>query len=343
LSIEVLEPEAETLDVLRAWGIRDLKSLAALPSIPLTERLGQYGLHLQRLAQGAVLRELVPAELPALFQEYAELEEPVELLEPLSFIINRLLEQLIERLITKSLATDHVEIELTLEVHSDRDVRVMLSADPSIALHQRTIKLPVPTQDAKVLLKLLQLDLAAHPPNAPVKKIRIEAIPARLRLTQAGLFQPLAPEPARLEVTLARLRAVVGEQDTDGRCRVGFPVTLDSHRPDSFQVSPFNEEPKGDSLPVSSRLALRVFRPPVPARVELSAEQTPVWVAFQRRKGRVIHAAGPWRGGGEWWDVTGEWLRDEWEVHLSIDGEAALYRIHRDLQTRKWFVEGMYD
>src|SRR5438270_2702647 len=58
LPVEVLGVEAEVLDVLHAWGIGDLKSLAALPPIELTERLGQYGLHLQRLARGAVMREL---------------------------------------------------------------------------------------------------------------------------------------------------------------------------------------------------------------------------------------------------------------------------------------------
>ena len=36
------------------------------------------------------------------------------------------------------------------------------------AAHERTLRLPVPTLDTKALLKLLQLDLAAHPPPAPV-------------------------------------------------------------------------------------------------------------------------------------------------------------------------------
>src|ERR1700724_483716 len=99
LHVEVLGLESDVLDILHAWGIGTLKSLAALPSIELTERLGQYGLHLQRLARGAVMRELVPAALPPLFEERTELEEPVELLEPLAFVLNRLLDQLMERLI----------------------------------------------------------------------------------------------------------------------------------------------------------------------------------------------------------------------------------------------------
>src|SRR5579884_2328717 len=109
LPVEVLGLEPDVQDVLYAWGIRHLKTLASLPSIELTERLGQYGLHLLRLARGTVMRELVPASLPPSFHESTELEEPIELLEPLAFVLNRLLEQIMDRLIEKSLATDQIE------------------------------------------------------------------------------------------------------------------------------------------------------------------------------------------------------------------------------------------
>jgi protein ImuB len=339
LPVEVLGLEADVLDVLHAWGIQNFKALAALPSIPLTERLGQYGLHLQRLAQGSVMRELVPVDLLASFEESQELEEAVELLEPLAFALNRLLEQLIERLIERSLATDHIEIELALEIHSDRDINAQVSC-PTVTTYQRTVKLPVPTQDAKVLLKLAQLDLAAHPPHAPVKKIKIEAIPARVRFAQAGLFQPLAPEPSKLEIAMARIRAEVGEMDSQGRHRVGFPTLLNSHQPDHFQV--ITNVKHKDSQP-SIRLALCRFRPALPARVEVNAEEVPVWIGFSRKKARITHASGPWKIGGEWWDATGEWKREEWDVNLKLDGCIALYRIFRDLVARSWFVEGMYD
>ena len=340
LPVEVLGLESDVQEVLRAWGIRTLKALAMLPSIELTERLGQYGLHLQRLAKGAIMRELVPAALPQSFEESTELEEPVDLLEPLAFVLNRLLGQVMERLIEKSLATDQIEMDLTLELNSDRDVNTPL-CHTALTTYQRTIKLPVPTQDSKVLLKLAQLDLAAHPPHAPVKKIKIEAIPARVRYTQTGLFQPLAPEAAKLEISMARIRAVVGETDSLNRGLVGFPALLDSHRPDHFSVTP--PTTKHSEGQPSAKLALRRFRPAIPARVEVSAEQAPVWIGFSRRKGCVLHASGPWRNSGEWWDAAGEWKRDEWDVNLTLDGHTALYRIFRDLATRSWFVEGMYD
>jgi protein ImuB len=347
LPVEVLQPSPEILDTLDSWGIRDFKSLAALPPIPLTQRLGQAGLHLQQFARGEVQRELVLAEPPVAFQENIELEEAVDVLEPLGFIINRLLEDVASRLKAKSLATDQVQVDLGLEVHLDRQLKLESSPDSSAittaTLHQRTLKLPVPTQDAKVLLKLLQLDLAAHPPPAPVKKIAFEVFPARIRLTQTGLFQPLAPEPAKLEISLARLRATVGEKDQEGRERVGFPVVTDSHQPDSFQVMPSSAGPKElrECLP-SPSLVLRWFRPPYMARIELS-NAVPAAVVFNGVRAKVIHACGPWHSSGTWWDKSGQWQREEWDVDLGLNGVSRLYRIFRDLESRQWFVEGMYD
>jgi len=340
LSVEVLGLEPNVQDVLQAWGIRTLKALAVLPSVELTERLGQYGLHLQRLARGTVMREIVPAALPPSFQESTELEEPIELLEPLAFVLNCLLKRIMDRLIERALATDQIEIELTLELNSDRDVNAPARCT-TLTTYQRTVKVPVQTQDGKVLLQLVQLEFAAHPPHAPVKKIKIEAIPARIRYGQTGLFQPLAPEPAKLEISMARIRAVVGEMDSHNRQLVGFPALLDSHRPDHFQVTPTTMKHR-ESHPLT-KLALRRFRTAIPARVEVNIEQAPAWIGFSRGKGRILQASGPWRSNGDWWDATSEWKRDEWDVQITLDGCAALYRVFYDLQSKSWFVEGMYD
>jgi protein ImuB len=343
LPITVLQPPEEISEILTHWGISDFRSLAALPQVPLTERLGQQGLHLQRLATGETQRELVPAEPPLTFRESMEMEEPVDLLEPLAFILNRLLEQVMYRLRERSLATDHVELELTLEVYPEQQLQADATAATITLSYQRKLKLPVPSQDAKVLLKLLQLELNAHPPEAPVKKIAIEVFPARLRSVQAGLFQPLAPEPAKLGITLARLRAVVGGEDSQGRSRVGFARIVDSHRPDSFTVLPtgFAADAK-DKSTKTCRLALRVFRPALVIRVEVRAGR-PATIFFQNKRAKVERAAGPWRSSGAWWAASSEWQRDEWDLYLSFEGSIALYRIFQELHTGQWFAEGMYD
>lgn len=343
LPIEVLQPTEEILDALESWGIRDFQALAALPAVPLTQRLGQQGLHLQRLARGEVQRELVPAEPAPAFRESMELEEAVNLLEPLAFVLNRLLEQVTARLVARSLATDNVQIDLGLEAHVDRQLRAGPESAAPALKYQRTLKLPVPTQDAKVLLKLLQLDLAAHPPQAPVKKVVVEAFPAHVRFGQGGLFQPMAPEPQKLEITMARLRATVGEKDEQGRGRVGFPKVIDSHKPDSFQVLQFEAEKKDTKKGMPSpRFVLRVFRPPVAARVDLKHD-VPVNIAFSGKRVKVTNASGPWRSSGSWWDRAEEWRREEWDVELSMNGGTGVYRIFRELPSGNWFVEGMYD
>jgi protein ImuB len=87
--------------------------------------------------------------------------------------------------------------------------------------------------DAKVFLKLLQLDLQAYPPGAPIVKIHLQAYPARPRTLQSGLFQPVFPEPEKLELTLARIAGIVGEG------RVGSVELLDTHREGAFAVRHF--------------------------------------------------------------------------------------------------------
>ena len=372
LPIEVLAPEAERpegpdgakpverfVEVMERWGIRAFRAFAALPSVAVVERLGQRGLELQRLARGEVRRTLVPLAPPLDFEEKMELEHPVENLEPLAFLLNRMLEQLCARLAARSLATNEVRLSCELDdsvedlsprryggtekkEEKDSSVSPCLRGEKDFV---RTLRLPVPMQDAKILLKLLQLDLVAHPPGAPVEKIALRAEPVRPRAVQDGFFVPIAPEPDKLELLLARVAALVGEQN------VGAAEVLDSHRPDAhrvkkFQVSGF-EFPqrltRNSKLETrnSTKLALRLFRPPLRAKVEVKSG-SPAHVAFLDRRGDVIACAGPWRTSGEWWTNDG-WRRDEWDVALQAKDAVALYRLYRDLDSGDWFVYGSYD
>jgi len=79
----------------------------------------------------------------------------------------------------------------------------IISADPA----------PRPHAGRKSVLKLLQLDLEAHPPQAPVRKIFLQMEPARPRNRRTELFLAASPEPERLELVLARIAGVVGEKN----------------------------------------------------------------------------------------------------------------------------------
>lgn len=344
LPVEVLNPDPESLDTLLDWGIMDFKSLSKLPARSLVQRLGQRGLYLQRLARGGIKRDLVPSHPVTRFQESIDLEESVELLEPLSFVFNRLLDQLLARIRARSLGTDHIGVTLGLEVHAERQLRSALACPSGGSLiYQRTLKLPMPTQDPHVYLKLLQLDLAAHPPIAPVKKITLEAFPARLRFNQRGLFHPSAPEPAKLKITIARLRAVVGEHDDNGRLLVGFPVVKDSHKPDSFDVVHSGAFAREGQTSHREKLkpALRVFQPPVKVKVELASDEPKAVIIHGKRK-KVLRASGPWSNNGAWWNSAEEWSREEWDLEVGPRDKAS-YRAFRDHHSLCWFLAGRYD
>jgi protein ImuB len=216
------------------------------------------------------------------------------------------------------------------------------------------LELPVPTRDSKLLLKLLRLRLQTHPPGAPIQKIQMSAQSSLARVTQGSLFIPTAPDPDKLELTIARIAAVVGEGN------VGAPQLVDSHRPDAFRVRAFSTAAAASSgsnscskskqainpQPFSApAIALHAFRPPVPARVQLQGSK-PVSVFFQGRSGKVMHASGPWRTSGDWWE-TRPWQEDAWDLEIVFSGESlpaqSFYRFSYDGLLDKWFVRGIYD
>jgi len=334
------------LETLARWGIRDLRALAALPKVSLSERLGQEGLRLQQLARGATSRTLVPMEEPMLFEESIELEHPIVLLEPLAFLLNRLLEQLCTRLGSRALCTQELRLTLDLENFSLFNQQSKINNQQFV----RTLRLPLPMLDPKVFLKLLQLDLNAHPPGAPILKIHLAAEPARPRSAQGGLFLPPSPEPEKMELTLARIAGMVGEN------KVGALELLDTHHPEGFRMQRFVAEapqtnPRETNTDSASDLAdetsavtaLRRFRPPLRANVTLENNQ-PVHLACRKKEvqGDVLWKAGPWRFSGDWWEREA-WSRDEWDLALRNGETISFYRVVRDLLGGGWFVEGMYD
>ena len=328
------EVAAELLETLRLWGTRSFADLAALPVAGLSERLGQTGVKLQQLAAGKTERHLKVKQPAPVFAHSLELEHALVELEPLSFIFARLLHQLCATLNAYALATNELCVVLQLEDQTT---------------HERKLSLPHPLRDHKVFLKLLLLDTEMHPPQAAVKSVLISCEPVKPRVLQNGLFVPLAPAPDKLELTLARLAKLVGEEN------IGSPTLLDTHRPDAFTLKRFTlssdhrqrRKRRQPQLPSGNQpcFGFRVFRPPLRAVVQADQgwpTQISAWGKQRSVYGKVVNLAGPWRTTGDWWRED-RWARDEWDVTLERSGAQTLYRIYRELKTDTWFVEGNYD
>jgi protein ImuB len=357
LPVHMLSPSEELSGIFDRWGVTTCKSLASLPVLSLSECVGQEGARLHAIASGKGMRSLLLAEPAQKFEEWFELDEAVDDLESLSFLLGRLLDQLSARLSARALSVAAFQVNFELQPVFDNafdTMRDLLRVKPSPSTFSCSLELPVPTRDSKLLLKLLRLRLQSNPPGAPIQKIHMSAQSSLARVTQGSLFIPTAPDPDKLELTIARIASVVGLGN------VGSPQLLDSHRPDALHVQNFsiaavtdlasddaskNSFTSNPQQAVTSQIALHVFRPPIPARVKLQANK-PVFATFQGHSGKVIHASGPWRTSGDWWENQ-PWQEAAWDLEIQFSAESSLargfYRFVYDELLEKWFVRGIYD
>jgi len=374
-------PDPAPLTVtLRRWGLRTLDDLARLPADDIAARLGQDGVAWQRLARGEDPVPLVPSVPEERFEQTLDLEWPIEGLEPLSFVLARLIEPLSAHLERRDrgAAVLHVRLHLV-----------------NRQLHERSLQLPAPMRDARTLRTLALLDLESHPPSAAIDRVVVAVDPTPGRVVQFSLLTRPLPSPENLSTLIARLSALMGED------RVGSPVIVDSWAPGAFEMAEFRpaagsriRDPGSENRDSTAgvrelgcgianggsgipAVAVRRFRYPVPARVSVDGG-VPVRVSIDRRGfngGRVEQYAGPWRTSGGWWMTAastsrvseagvdtpklhsgefdrsaskprrggpgpGGWDRDEWDVTLS---DGATYRMYRDRATDAWFVDGVVD
>ncbi len=360
----------QALDVLRRWGIRTLGQYAALPAAELSARLGPLGPRWQRAACGHDMSPLVPLVDDEPFEASLALEWPVEGLEPLSFVLGRVLEPLAARLerADRGAAVLHTELHLTTREQ-----------------HVRTLQLPAPMRDPKTLRTLILLDLESHPPSAAIDRVVVRVEPTPGRIVQWSLLERAQPSPEQVSTLLARLSALMGES------HVGSPQLVDSWRPGAFAMKAFALRDQGHRVDTKDRqaraedeqrdgvtvledavpsgvtaarpgpqspvpspcsVAFRRFRLPVPARVTVH-DGRPVRLTPDRRGisgGAVVDCAGPWRTSGHWWDdpatttpsprTATRWDRDEWDVVLA-DGVSC--RVFLEREVGQWFIDGTFD
>jgi protein ImuB len=279
----------------KRWGLKTLGDLAALPPPETVARFGRQALVWQAIARGEEVRPMVPTLPEERFEATLDLEWPIEELEPLSFVLTRLLEPLSTRLERRDRGAAVLHVLLRLVTRETC---------------MRRLELPAPIRDVRTLRTLALLDLESHPPGAAVDRVTIVIDPTPGRVLQHTLFTRAHPTPEQISTLLARLGAVMGQD------RIGAPAIVDTYRPGAFAVTPFAtlREPQGhksDAIATggiprtqsSFVSALRRCREPVPARVAV-CDGRPVRVTTDRRGfvgGAVVQCAGPWRSSGNWW------------------------------------------
>jgi protein ImuB len=322
LPVAALRLDEEHAETFALWGIRTLGELAALPEADLVARLGAQARTWSALARGAAEHVFEPIAPAFALEEFCKFETPVEQVDALLFVGARMIDSLASRASARALALASLTVRMKLE---------------GGGCHERMIRPALPSIDRKFLLKLLQLEIAAHPPQAAVAALTLAADAGQSSQVQLGLFAPQTPEPSRLDVTLARLKAIVGGD------RVGSPVLEDTHRADGFRLEGFSVGGKAKAMEKpTARFALRRVRPPALVSVVLRAMKP---VAFRDRESRfeITAAYGPWRTGGCWWS-TDVWDGEEWDV-LAVESSGASVAcvLTCERTCNAWRLEAFYD
>jgi len=323
LPLKVLGLTEEQTETFSLWGIRTLGMLAALPEKELIARMGQEGKRLRQLAHGELPHLFQPIEPAFTLEERMELDSPVEVLHSLLFVVGTMLDQLILRAKARVLSLASVTVVLTLE-----------GKEP----YTRTVRPALPTNDRQLWIKLLHLDLDAHPYQAAILSLTLTAEPGSTSKVQLGLFSPQLPEPMRLDVTLARIRAIVGEE-----C-VGSPVLNDTHQRKGFRMEPFTVSANSTPVISSSQCpsASRQLRPAENVSVTLQSQRPKTFI-FRDKRYIVEHIYGPWLTGGEWWNPS-LWGLEQWDLVARAQDSAQLSCcLVRDLMQDRWQMAALYD
>jgi protein ImuB len=323
LPLTVLDLTEEQEETFSLWGIQTLGMLAELPENELISRMGQSGKHLLQLSRGEMSHSFQPSEPAFVLEEHMELDTPVEMLDSLLFAVNGMLDQLILRAKSRMLALASIAIELCLV---------------SVAIHTCTVRPALPTNDKQLWIKLLHLELEAHPPKAAVLALTLVVEPGSAYKVQLGLFSPQLPESGRLDVTLARIRAIVGED------RIGQPVLTDSYEPQGFRIKPFALPSSftSDEFFNPPRSAVRKLRPPEDISLTIRATRPQTFV-FREKLYIVKDAYGPWLTSGDWWSQS-RWNLEQWDLVAHAQGERRLCCcVIRDISQYRWQMAALYD
>ena len=315
LPMEALEPSAELLAVLRSWGIRTIGELVALPMGEVCGRLGPEALSLWERANGGKPRPLRLVKPQEFYVEQTELENPVEMLEPLLFLLRKFLEQITVRLGHAYLVVGKLRLVLKFEYN---------------ASYQRIFTIPQPTRDVDLLFRMLHTHLEGFTSESAIIGLELAAKPVRPNAEQFGLLEKGVRDPHQLAETLARLQALLGSD------RVGTPEIEPSAHPDAVHLRPYDAN--APTLPPTDApligIPLMRFRPPIPAKIVLNDIQ-PAFLYSNRFTGPIKQACGPWLLRGNWWDKR-QWEREEWDAAT----EDGVYRLVHD--DNGWFLDGVY-
>jgi protein ImuB len=207
------------------------------------------------------------------FSEQTDLENAVEMLEPLLFLLRRFLDQITARLAKGYLVAGKLRLVLRFE---------------NSPAYRQTFTIPQPTRDANLLFRMLHTHLENFTSESAIIGLELAAKPVRPNAEQFGLLEKGLRDPYQLAETLARLQGLLGSD------RVGTPELEPSAHPDAFHLRAYDASAVSVSTsdgPLIGVPWLR-FEPPIPAKIVFNDVQ-PAFLYSARFTGPIRETGGP--------------------------------------------------
>jgi protein ImuB len=347
----------DLVDVMARLGVRTLGDLAALDVGDVVGRFGAEGLVAHRLASGLDERPPAMAPPPPDLTVAAELDPPVDRVEPAAFVARGLADDLHRRLAGRGSACTRLAIGAETE-HGEQHERLWRTEGAfTVAAIADRVRWQLEGW----------LHLGAHRPTGGLSRLWLapdEVVPAGGRQLAFGTGAPGAVDAVeageRVARSLARVQGLVGfdavrvPEWRGGRGpgeRVALvpagAVDVTGERPAA--ATGWVTEPWPGVLPEPSPAAVHAV--PVPAEVRDDADRSVVVVGRGTPSGapttlvvsggspiEVAAWAGPWPYDERWWDPGGHRRCARLQV-LTADGVARLLV----LEGGRWAVEATYD
>jgi nucleotidyltransferase/DNA polymerase involved in DNA repair len=213
----LLTPDRDIRGRLSRFGLTRIGAVAELPRSALVARFGEEGARMYARARGEEIVPFRPRRAPERLRLRLPLEPAVADLEPLRFVLRRLVGALGAQLAARGAATTTALLRLALDTTFARDRD---GTPRELELEQR---LPEPTAEAEAIERLLYAQFERTPPPAPVEALDLELLDVGPAVgQQLPMFVPQAARSARLGWQLARLAVTFGE-DRISRVEIADP------------------------------------------------------------------------------------------------------------------------
>jgi protein ImuB len=327
--VELTKKVFKIIEVNKKLGLKNVGDFLSLPIFSLASRFGKEGVEIRARISGKLEVGWPGFQIPELLIENEDVEETVGL-EPLLFVLKKLVDRSMARLRGLGKRASRIHLEFKLEPWS-------ILKKPN-----RTWQISFPLSQGstlgvmQILQERLNFDLARDPLQAPVQKISFqisETVPGRS--AQRDFFDSKEDDLEKWSALVSRLACKLGKE------RVFFALPLDRYLPEKSWT-------KAIDVSLTASVPLTFTNQDRPARMlktpELLRLSGSYVVQGNGKRWRTIRWNGPERLSGEWWKDVGMqgFDRDYYQV-MTEKGEELWIYLDRQSHPPSFYLHGYFD